>query len=171
MDQTLLMIFTGILAAAVLMQTIIFLLISKSIRQLTMQMDSLGDKLLRNVEAISEKVNEGLTAVKDVAEDLKPVTQKLSNTAEIIHHRVKEVDAFLAEATSTARLEMLRIQETLHDASRRFQETCDLLRDGILTPVNEINAIARAIRVAVDVLFRRRRASSSSSALDEEMFI
>jgi hypothetical protein len=171
MHDNLLMIFTGILAVAVLVQTIVIVFIQKSISQLNIRMDSLGHDLLRNVEVVSEKVSEGLTAVRSVADDLKPITQKLASTVEIVHHRVKEADAFLAEATSTARLEILRIQDTIHDASRQAQETIDLLRNGILAPLSEINAIARAIRVAVDVLFRRRRAPSETSALDEEMFI
>jgi hypothetical protein len=170
-DKTLLMIFSGILAVAVLMQSIVFLLIYKSIRQLTVRIDNMGIDLLRNVETVSEKVNEGLTTVRNVAEDLKQITSKLTGTAEIVHKRVKEVDAFLAEATSTARLEILRIQDTVHDASRRIQETIDLLRNGIQAPLNEINAFTRAIRVAMDVLFRRRRGPSGASALDEEMFI
>jgi len=169
-DQ-LLLVFTGVLAFAVFLQTVVFLLIYRSIRQLTAKMDSLGIDVLRNIEVVSDKVSDGLVAIKDVAEDLKPISEKLADTAEIVHHRVKEVDVFLAEAAGTARLEILRIQETLHDASRRARETIDMVRDSILGPLNEINAFTRAIRAAVDVLFRRRRAPSGASVLDEEMFI
>jgi hypothetical protein len=168
---TLLMIFTGVLALAVLIQGIVFFLIYKSIRQLTVRIDSLGDVLLRNAEVVSEKVNEGLTIVKDVAQDLKPITEKLVDATEIVYKRVKEIDGFLAEITGSTRLEILRVQETFHDASRRIQETIDILRNGIVAPLNEINAISRAIRVAIDVLFRRRKGPSEAAGLDEEMFI
>jgi hypothetical protein len=167
----LLMIFTGVLTAAVLIQSIVFFLIYKSIRQLTDKMDGLGRDLTKNFEMVSEKVNEGLAVIKGVAQDLKPITEKLADATDIVHARVKEIDGFLAEITGSARLEILRIQETFHDASRRIQETIELLRSGILTPLNEINAISRAIRVAIDVLFRRRRSPSEASGLDEEMFI
>jgi len=169
--ETLLTIFTGVLAIAVLIQSIVFLLMYKSIRQLTGKVDNLGNDLLRNVELVSEKVNEGLTTIRDLAKDLKPITAKLTDTAVIVHSRVKEVDAFLTEMTGTARLEILRIQETIHDASRRIQETIEILRNGFMAPLNEINAVARAIRVAMDVLFRRRRGPASASVMDEEMFI
>ena len=171
MDNTLLMIFTGVLALAVLLQSIVFFLIHRSIRQLNVRTDSLGKDLLRNAEMVSAKVNEGVGAIKAVAEDVKPITTTLVDTVHIVHRRVQEVDAFISETTGTARLEILRIQETIHDASRRAQETIDLLRSGILAPLQEINAITRAIRVAVDVLFRRRRNPSEISAQDEEMFI
>jgi hypothetical protein len=165
------MIFTGVLALAVLIQSVVFLLIYKTIRQLTARMDVLGKDLLRNVETVSEKVNDGLAVVKGLALDLKPVTERLADTTEIVHKRVKEIDSFLEEITGTARLEMLRVQETFHDVSRRIQDTIDILRNSIVAPLSEINAISRAIRVAVDVLFRRRRSLSDTAGMDEEMFI
>jgi hypothetical protein len=171
MHDTLLMIFTGVLTVAVLIQSIVIFFIYKSIRQLTDRMDGLSRDLLKHVEIISEKVNEGLAVVKSVGQDLKPITEKLADATDIVHTRVKEIDVFLAEITGSARLEILRVQETFHDASRRIQETIELLRSGILTPLNEINAISRAIRVAIDVLFRRRKSPSEASGLDEEMFI
>jgi hypothetical protein len=171
MNDTLLMIFTGVLAVAVLIQSVVFFMIHKSVRQLTVRMDTLSHDLIRNVEIVSERVNEALTVVKGVAQDLKPITAKLSDTTDIVHKRVKDIDGFLGEITGSARLEILRVQETFHDASRRIQDTIEILRNSILAPLNEINAISRAIRVAIDVLFRRRRAPSETSGLDEEMFI
>jgi hypothetical protein len=171
MDNILLLIFTGVLTVAVLVQSIVFYSIYKSIRQLNARVDTLGQDLLRNVTAVSEKVNEGLVVIKGVASDLKPITAKLADATDVVHKRVIEIDGFLAEITGTARLEILRVQETFHDASRRIQDTIDLLRNSIMTPLNEINAISRAIRVAVDVLFRRRRGPSGTAGPDEEMFI
>ena len=171
MHDTLLMVFTGILAVAVLLQTFLFFGIYRSIRQMTVWMDGMGKDLLRNVEVISAKVDEGLTTIKGVAEGFKPIKEKLADTTDIIHRRVTELDIFLGEATDTARLEILRIQDTIRTASNRTQETIEILRNSILAPLNEINAITRAIRVGFDVLFHRRRNLSDSSAQDEEMFI
>jgi hypothetical protein len=170
MHDILLTIFTGVLAIAVLIQGIVFFLIHRSIRQMTVKLDSLGNDLLQHAEMVSEKVNDGLTVIKDVAQDLKPITEKLSDTIDIVHKRVKEVDGLLGDFTGSARLEILRIQDTFHDASRRIQETIEILRNSLVTPLNEINAISRAIRVAIDVIFRRRK-GLSTAAMDEEMFI
>jgi hypothetical protein len=82
-----------------------------------------------------------------------------------------ELDNFLAEATDTARQEIARIQDTIQLASSKAEEAVEILRDTVLAPVNEINAVIRAIRVSLDVLFRRRRNPSNASAQDEEMFI
>lgn len=171
MHDTLLTIFTGVLAVAVLIQTFLFFGIYRSIRRLTSWMDGLSKDLLRNVEVISGKVDEGLATIKGIAEGIKPIREKLAATTDIVHKRVTELDAFLAEATSTARLEILRVQDTIHSATQKMEQTLELLRHGIVTPLNEINAISRAIRVGLDVLFRRRKNPSSTSPQDEEMFI
>jgi hypothetical protein len=171
LDNTLLIIFTGVLAVAVLIQSIVFYLIYKCVRQLTVHVDGLSKDLRRNAELVTEKVNESLIIVKDIAQDLKPITEKLADTSDIVHKRVQDIDSLLEEITNSARLEMLRVQETFHDASRRIQDTIDTLRDSIAAPINEISAISRAIRVAINVLFRRRKNPSGAAGLDEEMFI
>jgi len=164
--ETLLMVFTGVLAFAVVIQTFLFFGIYKGIRSLKAD---LGD--LRTVaETVSRKVAEGVTAVKGVTDGLKPVVDGLADATDIIRNRVAELDAFLAETTTTARQEIQRVQDTIQSASQKAEQTLDQLRKSLLGPVTEISAVSRGIKVAIDVLFRRRR-SPSGSAQDEEMFI
>lgn len=170
MQDTLLMVFTGILAFAVLVQTILLFGMFRVIRQMSVWVDGVGKDLMRNVELISSKVDEGLTAVRGVTEGVKPILGNLSQTAEVIHSRVVEVDAFLVDATNTARLEIARVQETIHSATERAQQIIETLHESILTPLSEFGAISRGIRVGVGALFRKRR-NPSRSAQDEEMFI
>ncbi len=170
MHDTLLMIFTGVLALAVVVQTILFFGIYKAIRQLSSYLDEMGKDLLRNINVISEKADACLTAIKDVAEGLRPIREKLAETTDIIHRRVTELDIFLEEVTSNARLQILRIQDTIDSASQKAEHTLDLLHKSIFAPLTEISALTRGIRVAMDVLFRRRK-NPSRSAQDEEMFI
>ena len=170
MHDTLLMIFTGVLALAVVIQTILFFGIYRAIRQLTSYLDGIGKDLIRNIDLISGKADACLTAITEVAEGFKPIREKLADTTEIIHRRITELDIFLGEITSSARLQILRIQDSIESASQKAEHTLDLLHKGIFAPLNEINAISRGIRVAMDVLFRRRR-NPSRSTQDDEMFI
>jgi hypothetical protein len=168
--ETVLIVFTGVLALAVVIQTFLFFGIYRAIRQMSAYVEVLGKDLLRNAEVINTKVDEGLTTIKDVAEGLKSIRDKLAATVDVVHNRVTEMDAFLAETADVLRLEILRIQDTIKSASEKAEQTMELLQKSLLVPFNEVGAIARAIRVAMDVLFRRRR-NPSGSAQDEEMFI
>ncbi len=170
MHDTLLMIFTGVLALAVVIQTVLFFGIYKAIRQMSAYVDSMGKDLLKSVGIISAKVDDGVAAIKGVTEGLKPIRDKLADTTDIIHSRVMELDAFLAETAATAREEILRVHDAVQSAVQKAEQTLDAVRKSLLGPLNEFSAISRAVRVAMDILFRRRR-NPSGSAQDEEMFI
>ena len=171
MHDTILVVFTGILAIAVLLQTILFFGIYRSIRQLTEKIDVLSQDLLRNISIISSKVDEGLAVIKEMGEGLKPIKEKLASATEIVHKRVLELDSFLAEATDAARLEFFQIRDKIHTAENRAEEILNTVHDSILIPINEISAVVRGIKTGLDVLFRRRKNPSSISAQDDEMFI
>ena len=79
--NTILAIFTGILAIAVLLQTILFFGIYRAIRELAGRMDGLSKDLLREIAAISSKVNEGVETIKEAGRGLKPITEKLGGEA------------------------------------------------------------------------------------------
>jgi hypothetical protein len=169
--NTILLVFTGILAIAVLMQSIIFYRIYRSIHQMNVWMDGIGKDLLRNVQVISSKVDDGLATIKEIGEGFKPIKEKLTSASDIIHKRVIDLDSFLDETTDTARLEVMRIRDKIESASNKAEEILNMLHDSIITPVNEFNAIARGIKAGIDMLFRRRRNPSSATPQDEEMFI
>jgi flagellar biosynthesis protein FliP len=169
--ENILLVFTGILAFAVLLQSLLFVGIYLSIRRMSVLLNSWSKDLLRNAEIISARIQEGVSTIKSTAESLKPITQNLVHTTRVVHNRVVELDQFIGETTRTAQLEFMRIQDTFQLATRRAEQARETLRDSILAPINEVNAVARAIRIGLDVLFRRRRNPSSTSAQDDEMFI
>jgi uncharacterized protein YoxC len=171
MDNTLLMVFIGILAFAVLVQSILFFLMYKTIRQLTDRMDGLSKDLVKQVQIITTNVEGVLSTIKGVAEVLQPVAQKLADSVDIVHGRIMDLDGFLGEVSNTARFEIARIQDTVHNATQRVQEAIEAVRDGILTPINQVTAITQALRAAMDILFRNRRRTSRMASQDDEMFI
>jgi methyl-accepting chemotaxis protein len=169
--ENILLAFTGILAFAVLLQSLLFIGIYRSIRQMNDWLSTWSKEMLKNAQIVSSRVEEGVSAIKSTAESLKPITQNLVHATQIVHNRVVEMDEFIGETTRTAQLEFMRIQDTFQLAMRRAEQAIDALKDSILAPINEVNAVVRAVRIGVDVLFRRRKNPSSISAQDDEMFI
>jgi len=168
--NTILVVFTGILAFAVLLQSLLFFGIYRSIRQMNEWLGVWSKDMLRNAQSMASKVEEAVSTLKSTAESLKPITQNLVHTTQLVHNRVVELDQFIGETTRTAQLEFMRIQDTFQLAMRRAEQAIDTLRDSILAPINEASAVVRAVRTGLDVLFRRRR-NPSVSAQDDEMFI
>jgi methyl-accepting chemotaxis protein len=169
MTDTLLAVFTGLLAFAILMQSVLFLLTFLNLRRL------IAD-LLPQIQELAEKIEATLAAVSDIAENIRPVARKLADSAEIIHNRVVEADGFLGEIMETSRREIAGIEDALHDVTQRIQNVINILSDGIFMPINRVNAMTKAVRVALGVLFRRREKektdanASSADSKDDTIF-
>jgi len=178
-QEILLAVFTGILAFAVLMQTLIFFRMYKTFRRLAERIDGISQGLLKNADKVTVKAEETLDIIQDIGNGFMPVKDKVVDAAEILHQRVVKVDDFLEETTDTARSEVERIRDRVEAATNRAEEMLEIIHDGILAPINEITAITRGIRAGFDFLFRRRRKPSRDvpqsevveQGDDEEMFI
>jgi hypothetical protein len=173
-DNTVLVVlavFTGILAFAVLMQSVLFFLMYKIMRQLTAQIDGLSKDLLKHVGRVSAKVEDTLTTITSVADMVKPVVEKLNESADIVHGRILDLNDFLGEVTEKARLEIAELKDAVHDAVQRAQDVIGVLRDNILTPINQINAIIHGVRMAMDVLFRRRKKPAPQSSIEDSLLL
>ena len=172
-DQLLVLIaiFTGIAAVALLFQSIAFLTMARSIRQISGRMDQLCADVSKAIGTITTKADELLNIVSGVVERVHALQDHLAATSAVIQKRVVEMDAFLEETTDAARLQVLRIQAVVENISSRVEETFDLLHHKVLAPVNEISAIIRGIRVGLDFLQRHRKSPARTSHQDDEMFI
>ena len=170
-NDTLLLVFTGIVAVSLLLQSLALVGIHRSIRSLASRIEVVSLNLVKNVDALSEKVDQLLAIIKGMADGMHSLQENLISTSTIVQKRVAELDSFLAEITDAARLQVVRIQNVVDTTARRVEETIDVFQNSILAPVTEVNAIVRGIKVGLDVLLRKRKSPSSSPPQDEEMFI
>ena len=164
-------IFTGIAAFALLLQSVAFLAIARSMRSMSTRVDRLGTDVSKTMGTLSGKAEDLLAVIKGIAEGIKTLENNLTATSAVIQKRVVELDSFLEETADAARAEVLRVQAVVENVSSRVEETFDLLHHGIIAPATELNAIIRGIRVGLDYLLRKRKRPASTSNLDEEMFI
>jgi hypothetical protein len=171
MQETLLTVFTGIVAIALLLQSLAFVGIYLCVRKLASRMEKLSNDLTASAKALERKADELMSTANMLAEGFKSIQEKVNDTVAVVHHRIVDLDKFLDETTHAARLQVLRIQDVVDTAARRVDETCSILQNSVLAPVNEMNALVRGVKVAVDFLMRRRKVHSGLSHQDEEMFI
>ncbi len=173
-QEILLAIFTGILAVAVLVQTIVIFGMYRTFRRLVDRINGISRDLLKNADKVTEKAEETLNTIQEIGNGFIPVKDKVVDAAEILHQRVVKVDDFLEETTNTARYEVDRVKARIETATSRAEELLEMVHDSILNPINEISAIVRGIRAGFDFLFRRRRKPSEFEADpqdNDEMFI
>ena len=164
MTNTLLAVFTGILAFAVLMQSVLFLLTFLNIRKLAREM-------IPQVLKLSEKMEEALAEIRCITESIGPVARKLAESAEIIHGRVVDVDGLLGEIIEKSRREIANMEELLNGVTRRIRDSINTLGDNILMPVRRINALTKALGAAARTLFRRREKEKEDEGSSDDISV
>jgi methyl-accepting chemotaxis protein len=170
-DTTWLAVFSGIVAVTLFLQSFALLGLYRSLRRLSEHIENISKDLMKTVGTLSRDVGETLTSIKSMAEGVQAVSDKLTATSNIVQKRVSELDSFFKELTDAARLEVARIQDVVDVAVRQIEDTLSLLRRSVLSPVNEVNALVRGLRVGLDFFLRRPKTPTATSRLDEEMFI
>lgn len=169
--ETVLTVFTGIVAFALLIQSIAFWMIATSVRSISNRIDALSEDLQRKLGTVTTGVNELIATIKPVVETIQTIQQRFVVSSDVIHKRVVEVDVFLQEFTDAARAQLERLQDLADGASKKFEETVEILQRSVLAPVTEITAILRGLKIGLDFFFRGRRSPTQHSHQDEEMFI
>jgi len=169
--EIILTVFTGIVALGVILQGLALWTLAQKVRELSNRLESVSSKLTKQADVLAVHAEDFLTIAKATAEKVQAMQAHISAISQVVHNRVVDADAFLTEATDTARLQIARFQDVIDTASHRIEETIVSLQAAILAPVSEIQAVIRGIRTGLDVLFGWRRSASRRSHEDEEMFI
>ena len=170
-NQTLLIIFIAVVAAAFLLQSLALLGIYKSLRVVCARVDRLSSDVLKNMGVLTGQAEEVFGSIKVIAQKAQSLEESVVATTEMIQKRIADIDAFLQEATGAARLQILRIQEVVDTAARNVEDAFETLHHGVRVPVNEVSALVRGVKVGLDVLLHKRMRPTVQSRQDEEMFI
>ena len=171
-SSVLLAVFTGIVAAALLMQSIAFFGIHRSVRKATDRFEEMSLDASRKLDVITRNFSEFISAAKPILERTDALQQNILSTTEMIHDRARQLDEFLQESTDAARLQIARIQDVIDTTSTRIEDSIEIVQKQVLAPVGELTAIVRGVRAGLQVFFRGFSFPSTKQAhQDEEMFI
>lgn len=110
-------------------------------------------------------------AVEQGRKQVSDVSTKAGEILDLTRTQLVRVDEVLAEATSRAKVQMDRVELVLDDTVNRLHETANVVHDGILRPLREINGLAVGVRAALEYLIRGRRTTVEQATHDDEMFI
>ena len=170
-QATILIALVGFIALSFLLQALAIIGLFRRVRDLSTRLEAVSAKLTRQIDSLGVQAEGFLTLAKSTAEKVHAMQDHVTAISKVVHGRVVEVDAFIAEATDTVRLQIARFQDVIETVSQRFDETIDTIQTAIVAPITEVQAIIWGIRAGLDVLFAWRRRSGSRSHQDEEMFI
>ncbi|MGH9592268.1 MAG: hypothetical protein ACRD5L_04200 [Bryobacteraceae bacterium] len=165
MDQTtLLVIFVGLSAVALIFQAAMSYGTYKASRMLR-------ERIVPLVPKIEALVESSRSAIEENTVKLREITDKANQILDIAKKQMECVEDLLGDASERTRRQMERAEILMDDAMERAQETVALVHEGIMKPLRGVHGVAVGIRAALRFLLRGGRPSPDRATVDEEMFI
>jgi hypothetical protein len=164
MDNNVLLVFTGVAAAALVIQALMLVMIGVSVL-----------KLRRHVENMLPKVEDLVASTKATVDQsrkqIAEVTGKANEILDSTRVQLAKVDSLITDASARARVQMDRMELVLDDTMDRAQSAVTAVHRGITRPLRELHGVAVGIRATFAYLLRGGRPNVDQVTSDEEMFI
>ncbi len=167
--ETWLPIFVGIIALAVLTQTIILIVIFAVLLKLGKQMKQIADD-------IHGRINPIISRIHAIVEESQPrIASVMADAAEMTHmarSQAQRIDRMLAENLERLRVQLLHIDELVTGTLQSVQDTGNKVKQTVWAPVRSVTAVMRGIQTGFE-FYRgnRRRADGAGESPDEDLFI
>lgn len=166
---TLLAIFTGLLALAIVAQAVVIVLaylrvakLDEETKALRKQVQEQTGPILRNVEDLSANVRD---RSRVILEDASAISYDA-------RRQMEKVDRLTDELADRIRLQIIRTDELLSQALQNLEEASSTVKQNVVGPVREAAAVVQGIKAAIDFFGgRRNRKHRRGTGVDEELFI
>ena len=161
--------FVVIAAVALALQAAVLVFIFLAIRKIGQEVEAVGLEVRQRIRPVADVLTQILGNARD---PLAEITKNIAETSRIIAERTRALDRAVAEMADRARLQGVRLDETITSLVRRFERMVDTVERGVLSPVRELSALLKGLRTGLDFFLSRRPSSPVSEATqDEELFI
>lgn len=171
MQDPLLTVFVGIIALAVLAQSVALLLVSLRLKRLSARLEAVSGELVKKVDVLAKSAEETFVGIKSVVAKAEAIRENLLQTTQVIRNRATDLDGLLEDVTKSARLQVAEVQYFLESSTRKIEETFDVVQKSILEPIRELGALLVGLKAGLDVFWGKRRRPLDRFQNDEEMFI
>lgn len=170
-QQTLLLIFIGVVAIALLIQMVALLILVMVARRLHGQIMELWPELTAIIH-LSRKTAEKVEKYVDVAgTHINKIGATSNEILDVTKQQVAKIDELLNDTATRAKIQIERAEMVLDDTMGRAQETVSIVQRTILRPVRELHGVLSGLRATVAHLGRGGRPTVDHATADEEMFI
>jgi uncharacterized protein YoxC len=166
--QNTLLLFTGLLAAALIGQTILLLVLVIGIRQWLKKTSATVEQVSRNLEPILQTSRELLVETR---EKISAVTSNLSQISQLAKDQMVRLDGLVKDTTERAQMQVVRLDHMVGETMNRVEETSEAIQRGVLKPVHEVSAVLAGVRASMEFFFNRNRKTVERATQDEELFI
>ncbi len=166
-------IFIALTAAAVVLQMLILLAMYLSVRKLNARLESVVDETRYRVFPLLEDGKAIQQDIKTFLETSRPkidlIVDNVAQATTTTRAEIERLQATLNDATDRFRLQVIRVDEMVTHTLDRVEETSEKVQQSVKAPVRQVSGIAQAISVGVATYFRSQKRGRNGGP--DEMFI
>lgn len=163
-QQTLLLVFVAVAAAALLIQAVMLI----GIFAVSKKTQARVTEMLPEVQRV---LGDAQRTLQDTQKYVKEVGGKASTILDSAKIQISRIEEVVTDASSRAKVQLERAEMVLDDTMDKAQSTVNILHRGIIVPIREVHGVLSGLRAALGHLTRSHRPSVENVTADEEMFI
>jgi len=173
-QQTLLTIFIGFTALAVVIQMGILAAMFVSMKKTSARVEALVDEVNRRGLPVLDAVH---TILVESRVNVGNITSNLAIATADIKKQVAHMNEVLDDVVDRARLQVIRGDQIVGRTLDKVEETTDIVHSTVLSPVRRLSALMEGLSAGMEYFFGRRgdRRPASREGVrgeqEEEMFI
>ena len=167
-SSTILEVLVGIIAAAMVFQSLCVLIFVLSFRKYCERLETLFRQVAHDIQPVLISARDILVEGRD---KVKIISATVIEITGMVKDQVTRLDGLVTEASERARMQMVRVDQLVADTVIRVEETTEAIQRNVLGPIREISALLAGLRTGLDFLFRRNKTSVEQATQDEELFI
>jgi hypothetical protein len=160
-NSRLLMIFVGLVALAMLIQAIVFVVFAVLAAKTQ-------KKLMAITEELRVKAGPVIDAAQDIARDAVPkvkiITENLVETSHVVRSKAQEVDVTLTDVNERTRAQAARVDGMVSSVLTTTADIASSIQKGVQVPVREFQGLVNGFKAGVDVLVGRAKGSDRDGA-------
>lgn len=157
-NSRLLMIFVGMVAAALVVQAIALIVMAIGAAKAR-------KRVLAVVEEVRAKAMPALDSTQDFIKNYAPkmmtLAENLVETSNVVRSKAAQFDATLTDVNNKARVQTARLDGIVTTILTGTAEVVDAVQSGIRVPVREFNGIVNGLKAGIDVLVGRAKGFGS----------
>ena len=160
-NSKLLMIFVGMVAAALIVQAIALVVMAVGAAKAR-------HRVLAIAEEVRAKAMPALESTQDFIANTAPkmitLAENLVETSNVFRNKAAEFDATLSDVNTRARAQAARADNIVTTVLTGTAEAVNAIQAGISVPVREFNGLMNGLKAGLDVLMGRARKFGSGRA-------
>ena len=159
--DSLLVLFVGLTAAAVIGQAVVLLAIYQNSKRLNNQL-----------ERFMKETREVLEPIRGITENLRLATGNLVEIGASAREQFRRVETMVTMTGEALQTQVDRLDTATRDVVERINETTKIIQDSVVKPFREVSAVLKGVSRGFEAfLFRRNRSTVDQARHDEELFI